>query len=136
MSDDRWLDFPAAGVRSGGRVYGLLGDMGMATRIAKAAKHCHLEVCNSDRAEAIMQLLNQKIPVLMILDWDQREAQAYELLKQTAGNADFKKVPKIGFASQSKSSIKREAEAAGCDRVYLRAELIRDLHSILMRYAL
>ena len=124
------------GLRKGGTVFSLLGDVATATRIAKAAKACHLEVHNFDRSEGLKDHFSRKPPVLILIDWDSKEAEAYRLLKEMAKNADFKRVPKVGFVSQTKESLKREAQAAGCDRVYSRTEFMKELNNIFMRYAL
>lgn len=136
MSNLLWDANYESGVRKGGMVFGLLGDVGTASRIAKAAKLCHLEVHNFDKSETLKDHFKRTIPILLLIDWDLREAEAYHLLNEMAENADFKRVPKIGFVSQSKEALKREAQRAGCDRVYFKTEFLRELNNIFMRYAL
>lgn len=107
----------------------------MATRIAKAAKQCHLDVHNFDNAGALIRHVQEKKPILIILDWDTREAEAFKVLKELGANADLKGVATIGYVSGSRETLKQEAQRAGCHRVYGKTELTRDLEHLLARYA-
>lgn len=117
-------------------VYGLLSDIAFATKIAQAAKNCHLLAHNFDRAESLLEHLRQKAPILVILDFDKREAEAFKILNQLALDAELKRVPTVGYVSQSKAPVKEEAQRAGCHRVYPKSQFARELDNILMRYAL
>ena len=123
------------GVLKGGAVFGLVSDLLMATRIAKAAKQCHLGVHNFDNAESLISHLRPKPPILIILDWDTREAGAFKVLKELTTNADLKSIAAIGYVSGSRENLKQEAQRAGCHRVYGKTELTRDLEYLLARYA-
>ena len=123
------------GVLKGGAVFGLVTDLLMATRIAKAAKQCHLSVHNFDHSEALITHAREKKPLLIILDWDTREAEAFKVLKELASNADLKGVAAIGYVTGSRENLKQEAQRAGCLRVYGKTELTRDLELLLARYA-
>ena len=125
----------ALGIRRGGAVYGLVKDILVATKIAQAGKHCHLAVHNFDKAEPLVAHTKEKKPILIILDWDACEAEAFKVLKEIQGNADLKGVPSIGYISQSKSAVREEAQRAGCHRVYTKTEFMHDLENILARYA-
>ena len=120
---------------SGGAVYGLVADLLFATRIAKAAQHCHLAVHNFDRAEPLLEHVKAKRPSLIVLDWEAREAEAYKVLNELASSAEGKKVPTIGYVSQAKIAVRDEAQRAGCHRVFLKTEFARELDQIFMRYA-
>ena len=124
-----------SGVSHGGIVYGLVRDLFVATKIAQAAKHCHLAVHNSDKAETLLTHAKERKPVLVILDWDGCEAEAFKFLKEMNGNADLKIVPSVGYLSQSKSVTRDEAQRAGCHRVYTKTEFMRDLEVLIARYA-
>lgn len=117
-----------------GVVYGLVSDLLVATKIARAAQHCHLAVHNFDRAEPLLEHARAKAPNLAILDWDSREAEAYKVLQEFAATAVLKKVPTVGFVSMPKASVREEAQKAGCHRVYTKTEFSRDLEQIMMRY--
>ncbi len=123
------------GVLKGGSVFGLVSDLSMATRIAKAARQCHLAVHNFDHAEALIRHAREKAPVLIILDWDKREAESFKVLKELRSNADVKGVATIGYISGTRENLKDEAQRAGCHRVYGKTELTRDLEQLLARYA-
>ena len=123
------------GALKGGAVFGLISDLSMATRIAKAAKQCHLSVHNFDNAEAVIRQVREKKPVLIILDWDTREAEAFKVLKELGSDADLKGVAAIGYVSGSRETLKQEARRAGCHRIYGKTELTRDLEYLLARYA-
>lgn len=118
-----------------GAVFGLLSNVLVATKMAQAAKHHHVGVHNFDRAEAVIEHVRQKAPFLIVIDWDGCEAEAYKMLKALRSDEAFKKIAVIGYVSQVKVDVKREAERAGCDRVYLKAEFMKDLENIVMRYA-
>ena len=122
-------------VLKGGVVFGLVADLLMATRIAKAAKQCHLGVHNFDNAGALISHVREKKPVLIILDWDTREAEAFKVLKELSLYADLKSVATVGYVSGSRESLKQEAQRAGCHRVYGKTEITRDLEYLLARYA-
>ena len=130
------MDFTEPGHVSKGRlVFGLVSEIDMASRIAKAARQCHLSVHNFDRAEALIGGAREKAPVLIILDWDKREAEAFKVLNELRSNADLKGVAAVGYVSGSRENLKDEARRAGCLRVYGKTELIRDLEQLLARYA-
>ena len=119
----------------GGIVYGLVRDLFVATKIAQAAKHCHLAVHNSDKADTLWAHAKERKPVLVILDWDGCEAEAFKFLKEMGQNADFKMVPSVGYLSQVKSVTRDEAQRAGCHRVYTKTEFMHDLETLIARYA-
>ena len=122
-------------VRPGSNVLGLVSTVDLATRIAKIAKDFGLAVRNSDQAETVVRWAREKIPMFVILDWDGCEAEAFKVLKEFAADADLKKVPRVGCLSHQKFNLKRDAEAAGCDRVYFKTEFLRDLKDLFIRYA-
>ncbi len=122
-------------IQKGGAVYALVANIMMATRIAQAAKHCHLSIHNFDKAQPLMAHALQKAPILVVLDWDACEAEAFKVLKEMGTNADLKGVPVIGFLSQSKAVVKEEARRAGCHRIYTKTEFQHELEMLLTRYA-
>ena len=123
------------GPQHGGAVFGLVSNIFLATKIAQAAKHCHLAVHNFDKAEPLLLHAKSKLPRLVILDWDGCEAESFKFLKELSQSADLKSVPVIGYLSTSKINIKEEARRAGCLRVYGKSEFMRDLDELLARYA-
>lgn len=125
----------AASPHAGGIVYGLVKDLLVATKIAQAAKHCHLAVHNFDKAEPLVLHAKERKPMLVILDWDGCEAEAFKVLKEMSGNADLKRVPSMGYLSHSKSAVRDEAQRAGCHRVYTKTEFMHDLEVLITRYA-
>lgn len=120
--------------RQGGTVLGLVATIDWSTRIAKAAKEFGLTARNSDQGGTIVRWAKETPPVFVILDWDGCEAEAFKVLKEFAANADLKKVPRVGYLSQDKAGMKREAQAAGCDRVYFKTEFLRELKDLFIRY--
>lgn len=114
---------------------GLVSKVDLATRLAKVAKEFGLTVRNSDQASTVVRWAKEKAPLFVILDWDGCEAEAFKVLKEFSADADLKKVPRVGCLSQEKFNLKREAEMAGCDRVYLKTEFLRDLKDLFIRYA-
>jgi hypothetical protein len=119
---------------AGGIVYGLIKDLQVATRIAQAAKHCHIAVHNFDKAEPLLTHAKQHRPLLVMLDWDGCESEAFKVLKEMNENADLKSVPNVGYLSSSKSMVRDEARRAGCHRVYTKTEFMHDLELLIARY--
>lgn len=119
----------------GGIIYGLVKDLHVATRIAQAAKHCHLTVHNFDQAAPLVAHAKERKPILVILDWDGCEAEAFKVLKEMHDNADLKSVANVGYISQSKQVVRDEARRAGCHRVYTKTEFMHDLEITIARYA-
>ena len=122
-------------VKPGAIVYTLLRDIATATKIVKCAARFGLAVRNFDRAETVIENARSKMPFLIILDFEHCEAEAYKTLKEFRGNADFKSVPFVGFITKAGDAVKREAECAGCDRVYMKTEFDRELPNLMTRYA-
>ena len=115
-------------------VLGLVRDMATATKIVKAATTAHVAVRNMDRAEKLSECARGKRPSLVIIDWDHCEAEGFRVVKDFRENVDLKSVPVVGFTAFQKRDLIREAQAAGCDRVYTRSEFIRSLNDIFLRY--
>ncbi len=128
-------DASQVGISHGGAVFGLLSNLLIATKIAQSAKHLHLGVHNFDKAGPLLEHARQKPPILVILDWDGREAESFKLLKEFAKDAELKKVAVVGFLTNSHQPLKEEAERAGCHRVYPKTEFTKHLDDLLMRYA-
>ena len=123
------------GVGKGGAVFGLVSNILLATKIAQSAKHCHLGIHNFDKAEPLLEHAKTKPPLLVILDWDGCEAEAFKVLKAFAAHADLKHIPTAGYLSHLKTDLKGEAQRAGCLHVYSRSEFTRELDDLLIRYA-
>lgn len=116
--------------------FGLSSDVSMATRIAKSAKICQAAVHNFDRSESLIARLKEDKPFLILLDWDTCEAEAFKVLKEIRANADFKRVPVLGFVSSGiKNQVRDEATRAGCHRVYTKTDFLKELDLILARFA-
>jgi len=122
------------GLKSGGLVLGLVSGLEMAGRIAKTATQCGMVVHNASSAQALVDHARKTSPLFVILDWDTCEAEAFKVLKEFSESADLKKVPMVGCLSKEKESLKRVAEKAGCDRVYLKSEFNRVLGELFIRY--
>ena len=125
----------AASLTHGGAVYALVSNLLSASKIAQSAKHCHLSVHNFDKTQPLLEHAKKKAPLLVILDWDGCEAEAFKLLKEFHENADLKAVPTIGYVSHVKTALREEAQRAGCHRVYPKSEFTRILDELLARYA-
>ncbi len=121
---------------SAGLVLGLVSSVPVATKIAAAARKCHLQVHNASRAASLLQHLQETKPVMMFLDFDGCEAEAFRLLEALKTSSQAAKFPIFGFVSQSKRSVKEEAQRAGCDRVYFKTDFLTDLENLLARSAL
>lgn len=118
---------------SAGLVLGLISSVPIATKIATAARKCHLQVHNASRSAAILQHLQDTRPVMMFLDFDGCEAEAFRLLDALKASTSSAKFPIFGFVSQSKRNVKDEAQRAGCDRVYFKTDFLNDLENLLAR---
>lgn len=116
-------------------VFGLSANLNMATKLAQSAKICAASSHNFDRAESLITRMKSDKPLLIVLDIDTCEAEAFKVLKELRGNAEFKSVSAVGFVSAGvKTPVKDEAQRAGCHRVYTKTEFIRDMDLIIARY--
>lgn len=116
--------------------FGLSKDVSMASRLGKSAKVTQTAVHNFDRAESLTARLKEDKPFLLLLDWDTCEAEAFKLLKEIRGNADFKSVPVLGYLSSGvKNEVREEAVRAGCHRVYTKTDFFKELDLILARFS-
>ncbi|MCM8775561.1 MAG: hypothetical protein NC930_04325 [Candidatus Omnitrophica bacterium] len=123
-------------VRYGGVVYGLVTDLLVATKLAQMAKQNHLSVHNFDKADRLLETMKTRHPNFIAIDWDTCEAEAYKLLGEVRKDEKMKTIPVVGYVSSQKSAVRKEAEQAGCDRVYLKTEFMRNLADLFVRYAL
>ena len=116
-------------------VFALVADMAAATQIAQCAARIHTGVRNFDSAQKLVaQAVNER-PFLVILDLEKREAEAFRVLNELHKNADLKGIPVVGFVTQAAGMVKPEAEKAGCFRVYMKTEFVRELPNLIARYA-
>src|SRR3990167_4097910 len=113
-------------------VYGLVTDMNLATRIAKTAESLHLGVRNFDKVEPLIQWAKREIPCLVILDWESKEADAYKALKELRELTDLRKTTVIGFVTAAKRQVGEEAQRAGCLKVYLKTDFLKNLDDLVM----
>lgn len=125
---------PSFPSKTRGWVLGLVSQIPFAAKIAQAAKSCRLNVHNFDRASVLIEYAKQHPPVVVILDWDGCQAEAFKVLKEFAACADLKNVPTVGYVSYPNEVLKQEARLAGCHRVYSKSEFIRALEDLLVRY--
>ena len=116
-------------------VMALAGSMQLAARIVKSAQLHHLQIRNFDKAEKLAAAAQAQAPVIVILDFEAREAESFKLLKAARENAVLKRASLVGFVSNDKRDVKREAENAGCLRVYLKTEFLSGLDDLWLRYA-
>ncbi len=124
----------ASGCRRGA-VFTLTGDLSAATKITKSAQACHLDVKHWDRSERLLDALRM-LPgnAVVVVDWDTREADGYKVLKAVRETVDFRRASIVGFVSAAKQVLKKEAETAGCLRVYGKTEFFSGLEMIWLRY--
>lgn len=113
----------------------LVGTMDMAAKIVKSAKAHHLDIRNFDKAEKLLQVCLTKAPKVVLLDFENREAEAFRFLKELHENAELKRAAVVGFVTSDKRDVKREAERGGCLRVFLKTEFLAGLDEIWLRYA-
>ena len=116
-------------------VMALVGGMDLASKIAKSARLHHLSVRNFDKSERLLAAALGEVPAVVLLDFEAREAEAFKFLKALRENAVLKRAAVVGFVSSVKRDVKREAENAGCLRVYLKTEFLAGLDDIWLRYA-
>ena len=120
-------------------VMALVGGMDLAAKIVKSARLHHLDIRTFDKAEKLLAAALARVPEVVILDFEAREADAFNFLKALRENAvekaGLKKASVVGLVSNTKREVKNEAERAGCLRVYLKTEFLTGLDEIWLRYA-
>ena len=92
------MDVNFGPVGPSGLVLVLVADMSVATKVVKSAQAHFLKIRNFDRAAKLLDQARTECPALVILDWDGREAESYEVLKGFREDADLKKTALVGFA--------------------------------------
>ncbi len=118
----------------GGAVFGLVSNLLFASKIAQSAKHHHLGAHNFDKADPLLEHAKARPPMLVILDWDGCEREAFKVLKAFREDKALQAIPVVGYLSHTKIELKKEAETAGCLRVYTKSEFTRVLDDLVIRY--
>lgn len=120
---------------SGRVILGLTAQVALATRIAKAAKLCHMAVHNADKAEPLLAVWRQAKVSLVLIDWDECEREGFALLAALRQDPGSRKLPVMGFVSQKKADLKPLAQRAGCDRVLTKTDFLTNLEDLIARCA-
>ena len=118
------------------KVVALVRDFPFAARLAKIAKENGATIQNFDDARRLIASAKESPPTFVVLDWDKCEADAFKVLKEFAGDADLRGVPTVGYLSGGNPFLKKEAERAGCHRVYGKTGFIKGLNDLFLRYTI
>jgi CheY-like chemotaxis protein len=115
-------------------VYVLVGDLFFATKIVKTAESLGVQIRTFDSADRLLQAAKEREPMLLILDCEKLEKEAFRILQLIRSEKGWAAVPRIGYLSHSAQALKGEMRAAGCEQVYAKSEFTKELGNLLMRY--
>ena len=116
-------------------VYLLVRDLFFATKLVKSAEAVGLAARAFDSAERLLQASREKEPSLILLDCEGLEREAFHLLEKLRRDEKLSSIPRLGYLSHTAQDLKREMQTAGCDSVYTKSELTKNLENLLARYS-
>ena len=116
-------------------VYALVGDLFFASKIVKTAQALELEVRVFDSAARLLQASREKEPMLVLLDCQGLEREAFHLLGELRSDTSLSAVPRIGYLSHVSQDLRREMREAGCEQVYPKSTFTKELENLLARYS-
>lgn len=120
-------------VPSAGDVVVLTSDLDITQKLSQTAKNYHFRVFYKDKADTLTAFTEGKKVVLIIIDFSRLEAEGFKLLSRISRDERFRKTHIVGYVTQTKADIKREAQSLGCERVFGKTEFFKEMDSILTR---
>lgn len=114
-------------------VLAVLDDLFFTVKIEDAAKRAGLQSVFVKSAETALARLAES-PLLVIVDLNCTASNPVSLIRQIKAG-DFASIPIVGFVSHVQTSLKQQAQEAGCDKVIARSVLSTSLPQILRQHA-
>jgi DNA-binding NarL/FixJ family response regulator len=111
-----------------GRVVALVDDLLFISKMLETAKHVGVELKTAANTDALIDLIAQQKPALVIVDLNARQGGVAALERlQAAGHA----LPTVAFLSHVQTELAESARAAGCTNVMPRSKFTQNLAEIL-----
>lgn len=114
------------------RIVALVDDLFFISKMLETAKQVNVELKTAATPAALMELISQAPPALVIVDLNARQGglAAVEQLR-AAGNS----MPIVAFLSHVQVDLAERARAAGATQVMPRSVFTRDLAAILSEFS-
>ncbi|HEX9710538.1 MAG TPA: response regulator [Candidatus Thermoplasmatota archaeon] len=113
------------------RVVVAADDFFFASKIKEAARHAGVEVAFVDTAAALLMEAARPEARLVVLDLNGASFPAVDAVRALKADAATARVEAVGYLSHVMVDLRRQAEAAGCDRVLARSAFVRLLPELL-----
>ena len=110
------------------RVVALVDDLFFVSKMLETARHAGVELKTAPNADALLELIAQQAPALVIVDLNARQGgvEALERLRD-AGHA----LPTVAYLSHVQTELAERARATGCAEVMPRSKFTQNLAEIL-----
>ena len=110
------------------RVVALMDDLFFQMKVAETAKQLGLELKVATSSEALLALLEEPMPKLVIVDLNARH-QPLQTIERIRAEKNGVRV--LGFLSHVQTDLAAQARQAGCDEVMPRSAFTQNLAAIL-----
>lgn len=87
-----------------------------------------------DTAEWIIQIANEKELIVVLLDCQGLEKEAFRVLDTFRTHPRLSKIPRVGCLHEGDRDLRRGMQNAGCEQLYANSEVTKELGNILARY--
>jgi CheY-like chemotaxis protein len=115
-------------------ILAVVDDLLSLSKIQQTAQHLGVAV-KSARPADLPMLASEDVPKAIILDLNHRTGNALEVLRAVKSDSRTKDISTIGFVSHVQNELIAAARAAGCDLVLARSVFVRQLPTLLKRFA-
>ncbi len=102
-------------------ILAVVTDLFFAVKVADGAKHAGRQAKFAKTLAQALEMARAERPSLMVADLHCREVDCLELARQFKADPELCTTPLLGFVSHVQEDRKREALAAGFDRVVARS---------------
>lgn len=112
-------------------IIAVVDDIFFAAKIRGTAEQVGVAVAFARSADGVSEIIQQHIPSLIICDLHAQKVNPIDLAKNLKAKDETRDIPILGFFSHVQTDLKRDAQAAGFDRVIPRSVFANSLISIL-----
>jgi CheY-like chemotaxis protein len=119
----------------GQKVLAGVSDLFFQAKIAETAKHLGVDLAFARSFDQVMERVAAEPPALLILDLNADPCRPLEVVARLKADPALQGVPVLAYLSHVQAELKRQAEAAGCDRILPRSAFSANLPEILKPYA-
>jgi len=102
-------------------IVAVVTDLFFAVKVTDAGKRAGREVKFANSLEQALDLVRSYRPAMVVADLGCHDVDVMELARRLEGEPELSAIPVLGFVSHVQEDRKREALAAGFDRVVARS---------------